>query len=64
MTLKALSQYGPHFQLKVLNSLLRNKKFILNIRDVLSYTFFENQAHQWIVKETLQYFDEYHSAPT
>jgi len=64
MTLNSLGFYGPHFQLKVLNSLLRNKKFILNIRDVLSPTFFENQAHQWIVKEVLQYFDEYHSAPT
>ena len=64
MTLKSLSQYGPHFQVKVLNSLLKNKKFTLNIRDVILPSFFENQAHQWIVKETLQYFDEYHSSPT
>ena len=61
MTLKSLSQYGPHFQVKVLNSLLKNKKFTLNIRDVILPSFFENQAHQWIVKETLQYFDEYNS---
>ena len=64
MTLKSLSQYGPHFQVKVLNSLLTNKKFTLNIRDVILPSFFENQAHQWIVKEALQYFDEYHSTPT
>ena len=64
MTLKSLSQYGPHFQVKVLNSLLKNKKFTLNIRDVILPSFFENQAHQWIVKEALQYFDEYHSTPT
>jgi len=64
MTLKSLSQYGPHFQVKVLNSLLKNKKFTLNIRDVILPSFFENQAHQWIVKETLQYFDKYHSTPT
>ena len=64
MTLKSLSQYGPHFQVKVLNSLLKNKKFTLNIRDVILPSFFENQAHQWIVKETLQYFDEYNSTPT
>ena len=60
----SLSQYGPHFQVKVLNSLLKNKKFTLNIRDVILPSFFENQAHQWIVKETLQYFDEYNSTPT
>jgi len=64
MTLKSLSQYGPHFQVKVLNSLLKNKKFLLNIRDVIIPSFFENQAHQWIVKEALQYFDEYHASPT
>ena len=64
MTLKSLSQYGPHFQVKVLNSLLKNKKFTLNIRDVILPKYFENQAHQWIVKETLQYFEEYHSPPT
>ena len=51
MTLKSLSQYGPHFQVKVLHSLLKNKKFLLNIRDVILPSFFENQAHQWIAKE-------------
>jgi replicative DNA helicase len=64
MTLKSLSQYGPHFQVKVLHSLLKNKKFLLNIRDVIIPSYFENQAHQWIVKEALQYFDEFHSTPT
>ena len=64
MTLKSLSQYGPHFQVKVLNSLLKNKKFVLNIRDVLLPSFFENNAHQWIVREILKYFDEYNSCPS
>ena len=64
MTLKSLSQYGPHFQVKVLHSLLKNKKFILNIRDVIIPSYFENQAHQWVVKETLKYFDEFHTTPT
>ena len=49
MTLKSLSQYGPSFQVKVLHSLLKNKKFILNIRDVILPSYFENQAHQWVV---------------
>ena len=64
MTLKTLSQYGPHFQVKVLHSLLKNKKFLLNIRDVIIPSYFENEAHKWLVKEALQYFDEYHTTPT
>ena len=64
MTLKSLSQYGPHFQVKVLHSLLKNKKFLLNIRDVVLPSYFENQAHQWVVREALQYFDEFHASPT
>ena len=64
MTLKSLSQYGPHFQVKVLNSLLKNKKFTLNIRDVILPSFFENQAHKWIVKETLNYYDKFNTPPT
>jgi len=64
MTLKTLSQYGPHFQVKVIHSILKNKKFLLNIRDVIIPSYFENQAHQWLVKEALQYFDEFHTTPT
>ena len=36
MTLKSLQQYGKGFQLKVLGSLLTDKKFLLNVRDVFS----------------------------
>ena len=64
MTLKSLSQYGPHFQVKVLHSLLKNKKFTLNIRDVILPSYFENEAHKWIVREALQYFDKFHNTPT
>jgi len=64
MTLKSLSQYGPHFQVKVLHSLLKNKKFTLNIRDVILPSYFENEAHKWIVREALQYFDKFHAVPT
>ena len=35
MTLKSLQQYGKGFQLKVLGSLLTDKGFLLNVRDVL-----------------------------
>jgi replicative DNA helicase len=56
-----LAQYGLGFQLKVVNSLLKNKKFLLNIRDVLTPDYFDNQAIQWIVDQTIKYFDKYHT---
>ena len=59
-----LSQYGLGFQVKILNSLLKNKKFILKIRDTITPDYFDSQAHQWIIKTTLSYFDKYHATPT
>ena len=64
MTLKALNQYGKSFQLKVLGSLLTDKKFLLNVRDVLSEDYFDSDAHKWIVEQTIKYFDKYHTTIT
>jgi replicative DNA helicase len=64
MTLKALNQYGKSFQLKVLGSLLTDKKFLLNVRDVLSEDYFDSDAHKWIVDQTIKYFDKYHTTIT
>ena len=64
MTLKALNQYGKSFQLKVLGSLLTDKKFLLNVRDVLSDDYFDSDAHKWIVDEIIKYFDKYHTTIT
>jgi len=59
-----LNQYGLSFQTKVLSSLLKNKKFLLNIRDVITPEYFDNQGMQWIVEATVKYFDKWHSTPT
>ena len=64
MTLNNISQYGIGFQIKVLSALLTDKKFLVNINDILSDDYFDNSAHKWIVKETLKYFYKYHSTPT
>ena len=64
MTLLNLQQYGPHFQTKVLSSLLTHKEFLVNIHDILSEEYFDNQAHQWIIKEILKYYDKYHTVPS
>jgi len=64
MTLNNLSQYGIGFQIKVLSSLLTHKEFLLNIQDVLSEEYFDNQAHKWIIKQILDYFQKYHTTPS
>lgn len=64
MTLKALSDYGKSFQTKVIGSLLTDKKFLLNVRDVLYPGYFDSDAHKWIIDQIIQYFDEYNNTPT
>jgi len=64
MTLKSIQEYGPKFQVKVLSSLLTHKEFLVNIYDILNEEDFNNQAHRWIVKEILKYYDKYHTVPS
>ena len=64
MTLNNLNAYGISFQVKVLSSLLTHKEFLLNIQDVLSEEYFDNQAHKWIIKEILKYYQKYHTTPS
>ena len=64
MTLKSLQAYGKGFQLKVLGSLLTDKKFLLNVRDVLKDTYFDADSHKWIVSQIIDYFDKYHTTIT
>lgn len=61
MTLKQLSLYGKTFQLKVIKALLFDRTFILNVRDVLKEEYFDSDAHRWIIKQIIQYFDTYHN---
>jgi len=64
MTLNNLNAYGTGFQIKVLSSLLTHKEFLLNIQDVLAEEYFDNQAHKWIIKQILEYFNKYHTTPS
>lgn len=59
-----LAKYGPTFQAKVLAILLSNPDFLHQSLDVLNPKFFESNAGQWIVTETMEYFTEYKSLPT
>jgi len=64
MTLQSIDQYGPQFQTKVIASLLTQKDFLVNIHDILDESSFGNQAHQWIIKEILDYYTKYHTIPS
>lgn len=64
MTLQKLSQYGKPFQVKVLGSLLTDKGFLLTVRDTLQEEYFDADAHKWILKEIVNYFDKYHTTIT
>ena len=64
MTLKSIQEYGPKFQVKVLSSLLTHKEFLVNIYDILNEEDFNNQAHRWIVKEIIGYYNKYHTTPS
>ncbi|NNE31502.1 MAG: AAA family ATPase [Winogradskyella sp.] len=64
MTLISLQQYGPAFQIKVISSLLTHKDFLTNIHDIISEEYWDNQAHKWIIKEILKYYDKYHTTPS
>ena len=64
MTLRDINQYGPGFQVKVLAALLSSKNFLVNIHDIVSEEYFDNQAHKWIMTEILKYYDKYHTTPS
>lgn len=64
MTLHSLQAYGKAFQLKVLGSLLTDRGFLLNVRDMLRDDLFDADAHKWIVMEIIKYFDIYHTSIT
>ena len=64
MTLKSLNSYGKAFQLKVLGSLLTDKSFLLNVRDVLHNDYFDADTHKWIIDQIISYFDKYHTSIT
>jgi replicative DNA helicase len=62
--LSKLEDYGNEFVNKVIYSFLKNRQFLLNIRDVVELEYFTHPGHYWIVDNILKYFDKYHINPT
>lgn len=63
-TVDNLAKYGPTFQAKVLANLVSSTDFLQQSLDVLNPKFFESDAGQWIVEQTIDYYTEYKTAPT
>ena len=61
---QSLKDYGPTFQIKVISSLLKNKAFLLNVRDIIDESHFEHPGIKQTLTETIKYFDKYHCCPT
>ena len=64
MTLNSLLQYGKGFQLKVINALLTDKSFLLNVRSAVEVDYFDSDSHKWILNNILEYFDKRHATIT
>lgn len=59
-----LQFYGNTFQQKVVASLMSDRLFLQQIHDIIDPKYFGTDATQWIVKQIIDYFNEYKSAPT
>lgn len=64
MVLSKLEQYGKNFQLKVIASLLIDKKFLKNTIDSLISDYFENESYKWVIDEIIKYYEEFHTTVT
>ena len=47
-----LSAYGYAFQIKVITALFTDKAFLQQIADILSASYFESEANQWLIDTT------------
>jgi replicative DNA helicase len=59
-----LKKFGPEFQTKCISALVSDKTFIERISDIIEPQSFATDAHQFIVKETINYFLHYKELPT
>ena len=59
-----LKKFGAPFQTKCLAGILTDKPFLERIMDIVLPDYFDNDAHKWLLTETIEYFQEYKSIPT
>lgn len=59
-----LQYYGNTFQQKVVAALMSDRLFLQQIHDIIDPKYFGTDATQWIIKQIIDYFNEYKAAPT
>jgi replicative DNA helicase len=59
-----LGKYGYEFETKLLGSILDDTEFLTQVADTIKPEYFTNEAGQWLVKKTLEYYKKYNEAPS
>lgn len=59
-----LVEYGNLFQIKTISVLLKDKKFLDQIYDIIDRSFYDSDSQKWIVKVILEYYTQYRKSPT
>lgn len=59
-----LHKYGLEFQAKIIAAILSDRTFLERIIDIVDANAFENEAHQWLLKEIISYFIQYKELPS
>jgi len=59
-----LHKFGLEFQVKIIAGILTDKAFLERVVDIIEVEAFENEAHQWIIKEIISYHAQYKDLPT
>lgn len=59
-----LHKFGLEFQSKIIAGILTDRAFLERIVDIIDVVAFENEAHQWILKEIIAYHIDYKDLPT
>ena len=59
-----LTEYGTSFQIKTVTTLLKNRKFLEQINDILDPKYYDSDAMQWIVKTVLEHYQSFRKPPT
>ena len=59
-----LHKFGLEFQSKIIAGILTDRSFLERIVDIIDVNAFENESHQWILKEIIAYHIDYKDLPT
>jgi len=56
--------YGHSFQTKVITLLITDQEYMSMIFDIMDKKYFDSDAAQWVVKDIMDYFQQYKTCPS